>query len=108
MVTSRYSSMGAPRLLSGQRRVCDRLRDLDHEVELQRSCQLGVERTAGVLDLDSLEPVPQRAELLRELLEALSSSKDARAHVHVVLKLLADRADPLLPTLLIEERRLDP
>src|SRR5712691_7827459 len=86
----------------------DRLRNLEHEVELQRGRQLGVEGTARVLDLDLLEAIAKGAELPGQLLKAFFGPEHTSARIHVVLHLLANGSDSLLASLLVEERRLDP
>src|SRR5439155_8041023 len=85
----------------------DRRRDLEHEVELQRSGDLGVESAARVIDLDLFEPLPQTAEVTRQSRQTLFGSKDACARVHLELHLLADRADSLHAALLLELLGLD-
>jgi hypothetical protein len=47
--------------------VGNRSRAVEHEVELERRHQLGVEGTAGVVDLDLLESLAKGVEPLGEL-----------------------------------------
>src|SRR5450759_4825818 len=109
IVALRDSSSGVStaRLLARERRGDDRLRDLEHVVQLEHRRELGVERAARVLDLDALEPFAQAAKLVGQLLQALFRPEHARARLHVALHLLANRADLFVPPGLLEVGRLD-
>src|SRR5260370_34327153 len=100
--------MGPAGLLARQRGRGDRLSHLEHEIELERGRQLGVEGAARVLDLDLLETIAEGSQLPGQLLEAIAGPEYSRPGIHVVLHLLADGTDALLAALLIKERSLDP
>src|SRR5450759_3281286 len=95
------------RLLARERRGDDRLRDLEHVVQLEHRRELGVERAARVLDLDALKPFAQAAKLVGQLLQALFRPEHARARVHVALHLLANRSDLFVAPGLLEVGRLN-
>src|SRR5260370_23672950 len=99
--------MRASGLLAREGRVSDRPGNLEAEGELQRAGQLCVEGAARVLDLDPLEPIPKRAKLPRQCLEAFFGPEHAGARIHVVLHLLPDGSDSLLASLLLQERCLN-
>src|SRR5260370_4032243 len=102
------AGMGPTGILARQRRIGDGLRHLEHEIELERGRQLGVEGAARVLDLDLLETVAEGSQWPGQLLKAIAGPEYSRPRIHVVLHLLADGTDALLAALLIEERSLDP
>ena len=90
--------MGAARLLASQRRTHDRLRPLEHVVELERADELGVEGVAAVVQPGPREAPAELGELLCQLPQSLAGSEDAGAAVHAALEVLSDLADPLFAT----------
>src|SRR5438445_868615 len=100
--------VGAARFLPCECRERDRRCDLEHEVQLQRGHDLGVEGAARVLDLDLLEAFTQAAQVARQTREPVSRSKHPRPGIHLLLHLLADYADALVAALLLEIGGLHP
>ena len=69
------SLVRAARLRALQRRVRDRLADIEQEAELDRRRELGVEALAVVVDGDVLEALLELADLLRRGAAAWASSR---------------------------------
>ena len=87
--------------------MSDGHRALEHEVELDRSGELGVEDPARVVDLDAPESLTEAVEAPGQLGQSFFRAVHAGAFVHRVLHVLADLGDALVAALLVEETCLD-